>query len=212
MFGVRLPWTVMNLISFFFKDFTYLFQREGEGRRKRGREIFMRERNADQFPLTHPPNQGPGPQPRACAPTGNPTGDISVYRPALNPLSQTSHGMNLISETLTNAKVTQGEIGPENLCSVIFSLWELVWKFWDYFKVKKGMFEWSKKFLLLEGMTSVAWLQFMLRWHRVMPQRPRRFRTKTETLGLSSSKWLPSMGHGAVWNASKRLQGRIILE
>ena len=35
---------------------------------------------------------GPGPQPRHVPLTGNQTGDLSVCRPMLNPLSHTSQG------------------------------------------------------------------------------------------------------------------------
>ena len=43
--------------------------------------------------FSHAPNWGPaGPATQACALTGNQTGDLSVCRLALNPLSHTSQG------------------------------------------------------------------------------------------------------------------------
>ena len=41
------------------------------------------------LPLTHP-QPGTWPATQACALTGNRTSDLSVFRPALNPLSHTS--------------------------------------------------------------------------------------------------------------------------
>ena len=45
---------------------------------------------------------GTWPATQACALTGNQTGDLLVRRPALNPLSHTSQGSVLISNTNTN--------------------------------------------------------------------------------------------------------------
>ena len=76
------------LISFF-KDFIYL--REGEGgRRKRERNIKV------QLPLACPV-LGPWPATQACTLTENWTGNPLVHWPALDPLSHTSQGQNIIN-------------------------------------------------------------------------------------------------------------------
>ena len=46
--------------------------------REEGREE-SRERSIDQLPLAHP-QLGTWPATQVCAPTGNPTGDLSVHR------------------------------------------------------------------------------------------------------------------------------------
>ena len=51
----------------------------------------MCERYTDPLPLTRP-QVGTWPTTQACALTGNQTSDLSVHRPALNPLSHTSQG------------------------------------------------------------------------------------------------------------------------
>ena len=56
-----------------------------------GRETLMCERNIHQLPLSHP-QLGTWPTTKACALTGNQTGDLSVCRLVLNPLSHTSQG------------------------------------------------------------------------------------------------------------------------
>ena len=76
--------------SFFFKkDLIYSFSERGEGREKE-RETNTKK-NIDWLP---PPHTQLGTQSatQACALTGNQTGDLSVHRPALNPLSHTSQG------------------------------------------------------------------------------------------------------------------------
>ena len=76
-------------MSFFFKDFIYLFLDRGEGKEKE-RE---RERNINVWlPLMHS-QLGVWPATQACALTGNITHDPLVHRPALNPLSHTSQGL-----------------------------------------------------------------------------------------------------------------------
>ena len=76
-----------NTFSDFLKKyFIYLFSERGEGREKE------RERNISVWlPLT-PPLLGTWPATQTCALTGNRTGDPSVCRWALNPLSDTSQG------------------------------------------------------------------------------------------------------------------------
>ena len=69
----------------------YLFLREGERARKTGREISMCERSITWFPLARP-QPGTWPATRACALTGNRTGDLSVCGMTLNPPSYTSQG------------------------------------------------------------------------------------------------------------------------
>ena len=76
-----------GLVSFFFKDFIYLFLERGEGREKE------RERNIIVWlPLKHPP-LGTWPATQACALTGNQTGDPLIRSsPLLSPLSHASQG------------------------------------------------------------------------------------------------------------------------
>ena len=57
----------------------------------RGREISMCERYINRLPLTHS-LLGTWPATQACALTGNRTCNLSVCRPALNPLSHTIQG------------------------------------------------------------------------------------------------------------------------
>ena len=51
----------------------------------------MCERHIDWWPLVHP-QLGTWPTTHTCALTGNRTGDLSVCRPVLSPLSHTSQG------------------------------------------------------------------------------------------------------------------------
>ena len=63
---------------------------EGKGKRERNKNVgekHQRMREKSVGCLSHAPNQGPGLQP-----TGDWTGDPSVYNLALNPLSHTSQG------------------------------------------------------------------------------------------------------------------------
>ena len=76
----------------FLTGIIYLVLHWGKGRRKRGREILMCERYIDQLPLARP-QLGTLPAIQACALTRNQTGDLSLDRPALNPLSHTSQGL-----------------------------------------------------------------------------------------------------------------------
>ena len=75
----------------FKKDFIYLFQTEGKGRKKRGRETSVCGC------LSHaPPTGGLVTATQACALTGNWTSNHLVCRPTLNPLSHTSQGNYVI--------------------------------------------------------------------------------------------------------------------
>ena len=65
------------------------------GGRKRGRQTSTYERYIDQLPLTCP-QLGTWPATQACAMTRNPTGVLSVCKPAHKPLSNTSQGCNAI--------------------------------------------------------------------------------------------------------------------
>ena len=83
----------------FFKDFIYLFLERGEGREKERERNIMKEtsickRNINWFLLASP-QLGTWPTTQACALTGIRTGDLSVCRLALNPLSRTSQGQSL---------------------------------------------------------------------------------------------------------------------
>ena len=80
-----LPLSLQGCI--FSKDFIYLFL-------DRGREK-ERERNIHVWLPHTRPLLGTWPATQACALTGNPTGNLSVPRPALNPLSHASQGYRL---------------------------------------------------------------------------------------------------------------------
>ena len=56
----------------------------------------MCEKNSNQLPLSRS-QLGTWPANRARALTGNRTGNLSVCRPALKPLSHTSQGFNFLS-------------------------------------------------------------------------------------------------------------------
>ena len=82
--------------SLCFKDFIYLFLQRGEEKEKEGGEKHQCERNInnmEQWPLTGP-QRGTWPTTQAHALMGNQTGNLSVCRPALSPLSHTSQGRN----------------------------------------------------------------------------------------------------------------------
>ncbi|KAF6119697.1 hypothetical protein HJG60_010145 [Phyllostomus discolor] len=70
----------------FFKHFTYLFLEGGEAREEE------RERSTSVWLPLLCSQQGTWPATQACALTGNRTGDPSVHRPTLSPLSHTSQG------------------------------------------------------------------------------------------------------------------------
>ena len=89
--------------------FIYLFVREGQGVRKRGRETLMCERYIDQVPLACL-HLGIRPATQACTLTGNWTSDFSAQRPALNPLSHTSQGWAFFKKIM-------------GICFIIFSLY-----------------------------------------------------------------------------------------
>ena len=74
------------------KDFIYLLLESGEGKEKeRDRNINVWEVHRISC-LLHAPRLGTWPTTKACALTGNPTGDLSVCRAARNPLSHTIQG------------------------------------------------------------------------------------------------------------------------
>ena len=73
----------------FLKDFTYLFLERGEGRKKE------RERNMSVWLSLMHLLLGTWPTTPACALTGNQAGHPLVLRPALNPLSHSSQGMEI---------------------------------------------------------------------------------------------------------------------
>ena len=78
----------INCMIFFLKMLFIYFQRGGEGRRKK-------ERNINGLPLACPLLET-WPATQACALTGNQTGDPLVCRPTLNPRSHTSQGNCMI--------------------------------------------------------------------------------------------------------------------
>ena len=83
-------WGKQSLKAPVFLKIFYLFLDRGEGREKE------RERNINVWlPLTCPA-LGTWPTTQAWALTGNQTSDPLVHRPALNPLSHTSQGQNII--------------------------------------------------------------------------------------------------------------------
>ena len=89
--------------SFLVKDFIYLFLERGEGREKE------RKRNISVWlPLAHP-QLGTWRATQACALTGDQTGDPSVSRSVLNPLSQPSQG---VFHILNGDKATEHFKGP----------------------------------------------------------------------------------------------------
>ena len=75
--------------SICFKDFIYLFLERGEGKEK------GRERNINVWLPPACPLVGTWPATRACALTGNQTGNPLVCRRALNPLSHTNQGQEM---------------------------------------------------------------------------------------------------------------------
>ena len=87
-----------NLLSFK-KDFIYLLFDRGEGREK-GKETLMCKRNIGWLPLACP-QSGTWPTTQACALTGNPTSDLSLWgtcpthgaRPAMLMFSGLGHGV-----------------------------------------------------------------------------------------------------------------------
>ena len=85
------PGLTLFLFSFsFFKRFYSFTFREREGR-ERGRETSMCDRCIDRLSLTFPQVET-WPTTHACTLTGNQKSNLSVHRPALNPLSHTSQG------------------------------------------------------------------------------------------------------------------------
>ena len=70
--------------NFFKRFYLFIFRERGKkGERERNINVWLPLECLP--PGTLPPTQ-------ACTLTGNPTGDLLVYRPALNPLSHTSQG------------------------------------------------------------------------------------------------------------------------
>ena len=74
----------------YFKYFIYLFLETGEGREKERERTLMFERHTSSV-ASHMPPAGDLARNQACTLTGNRTGDLSVGRLALNPLSHTSN-------------------------------------------------------------------------------------------------------------------------
>ena len=96
----RLPDTT---VSYFFKISFIYFREKGEGGEKE------RERNMDVcLVASHTPQPRIWPATQARALTGNQTGNLSVRRPVLSPLSHTSQGDTTVSMVglLANSKTT----------------------------------------------------------------------------------------------------------
>ena len=85
-FFITKPEKSLHLSFFFFKYFIYLFLERKEGREKE------RERNINVWLPLVCPQLGTWPATQTCSLTGNWTGNPLVCRPALSPLSHTSHG------------------------------------------------------------------------------------------------------------------------
>ena len=90
-------------MSLFKKDFIYLLLEKGKGKEKE-RNV----RKTYQSASSHTPPNGTWPATQACALTGIRTGNLSVCRPGLNPLSHT-HQLGLV------AHMSAGEIQTEGL-------------------------------------------------------------------------------------------------
>ena len=71
--------------------FIYLLLERGEGREKEGKK-HQCVRETPIGCLLHTPQLGIWPTTQACTLIGNQTSDLSVHRPALNPLTHTSQG------------------------------------------------------------------------------------------------------------------------
>ena len=97
--------------TYFFKDFIYLFLEREEGREKeRERNIDVYKRYIDQLPLVQP-QLGTWPAAQTCALTGNRTGDLSVHRLVLNPLSLTSQDSPSFLEAKDKSHTQAGTFG-----------------------------------------------------------------------------------------------------
>ena len=103
-FYTRIHIKIFVPVFSFFKDL-FIFRKRGR-EEERGRETSLCERYMDRLPLTHP-LLGTWPATRACALTGNRTGNSSVHRPALNPLSHTSQGNVSVFHKSQNLELAQ---------------------------------------------------------------------------------------------------------
>ena len=81
----------ISIKNIFLKDFLIYFQGVGKGRRKRGRETLMCERDISWLPLTRP-QLGTWPATEVWAPTRNQTGDLPHRGTMPSLLSHTSQG------------------------------------------------------------------------------------------------------------------------
>ena len=85
----NIAYQFISLESFFLKVL-FIFLERGKGRERE------RERNIHQLPLACP-QPGTWPKTQRCALTRNQISDLSIHRPALNPLNHTSRGYQFIS-------------------------------------------------------------------------------------------------------------------
>ena len=89
----------MNPFNIYFEDFIYLFLERGERREKE------RERNTSLLVASHvPPPQDLACNPGTC-PDWESTSDLSVCRPALNPVSHTRQGQYIFNTGICMKKV-----------------------------------------------------------------------------------------------------------
>ena len=93
------PFSANKFSLFFFKDFIYLLLERGEGREKE------RERNISVWLPLACPLLGTWPATQVGALPGNRTGNFSVRKPTLNPLSHTSQGNNFFNLIETLIKI-----------------------------------------------------------------------------------------------------------
>ena len=90
------------ILAFFIKILFYLFLERGEEKEKES------ERNINVWlPLEHHP-LGTRPATQVYAPTGDPTGDLLVLRPALNTLNYTNWGTGAERIFLNTPMITPG--------------------------------------------------------------------------------------------------------
>ena len=91
----------------------------------------MCKRNINQLPLTYL-QLGTWPTTQVCALTGNWTANLSVHRPALNPLSHTRQGKKLFKKRYSSCSWSFPDVASQ---CIHYNIWLLLWIFViiDYF-------------------------------------------------------------------------------